>query len=126
MGPMVVIIAGSGASSRAARGERDEKMDKIIDLENYRQRMLADALESDDDGQELSGEEVARLKALRDGVESLLDAVTARHCDPEAVAFAAGRYAAMRIYRLHGRAEAMDFFNRCIATVEIADDLNLG
>ena len=101
-------------------------MDKIIDLENYRQRMLAGARVSDDDGRELSGEEVARLEALRDGVESLLDAVTARHCDPEAVAFAAGRYAAMRIYRLHGRAEAMDFFNRCIATVEIADDLNLG
>ena len=101
-------------------------MDKIIDLENYRQRMLADALEGDDDGQELSGQEVARLEALRDGVESLLDAVTARHCDPEAVAFAAGRYAAMRIYRLHGRAEAMDFFNRCITTVEITDDLNLG
>ena len=70
--------------------------------------------------------EVARLEALRDGLESLLDAVTARHCDPEAVAFAAGRFAAMRIYRMHGRAEAMDFFNRCIATVEIADDLNLG
>ena len=103
------------------------KMDKIIDLEDYRQRVLAVAHEGgDDSGQELSVEEVARLEALRDGVESLLDAVTARHCDPEAVAFAAGRYAAMRIYRMHGRAETMDFFNRCIATVEIADDLNLG
>lgn len=124
---MVVIIAGCGAFSRAARGERDGKMDKIIDLENYRQRVLAAALDGDEEAdRELSGEEVARLEALRDGVESLLDAVTARHCDPEAVAFAAGRYAAMRIYRLHGRAEAMDFFNRCIVTVEIADDLNLG
>ena len=103
------------------------KMDNIIDLEDYRRRVRAAVHEDDDDsGQELSGEEVARLEALRDGVESLLDAVTARHCEPEAVAFAAGRYAAMRIYRLHGRAEAMDFFNRCIATVEIADDLNLG
>ena len=102
-------------------------MDKVIDLENYRQRVLAAAQDGADEAcQELSSEEVARLEALRDGVESLLDAVTARHCDPEAVAFAAGRYAAMRIYRLHGRAEAMDFFNRCIATVEIADDLNLG
>ena len=102
-------------------------MDKVIDLENYRQHVLAAAQDfADDARQELSPEEVARLEALRDGVESLLDAVTARHCDPEAVAFAAGRYAAMRIYRLHGRAEAMDFFNRCIATVEIADDLNLG
>ena len=102
-------------------------MDKVIDLENYRQRVLAAAQDGTDDAcQELSPEEVARLEALRDGVESLLDAVTARHCDPEAVAFAAGRYAAMRIYRLHGRSEAMDFFNRCIATVEIADDLNLG
>ena len=102
-------------------------MDKVIDLENYRQRVLAAAQDGTDEAcQELSPEEVARLETLRDGVESLLDALTARHCDPEAVAFAAGRYAAMRIYRLHGRAEAMDFFNRCIATVEIADDLNLG
>ena len=102
-------------------------MDKVIELENYRQRVLAAAQDGTNEVyQELSPEEVARLEALRDGVESLLDAVTARHCDPEAVAFAAGRYAAMRIYRLHGRAEAMDFFNRCIATVEIADDLNLG
>ena len=103
------------------------KMDKIIELKDYRRRVLGAAHDYDDDsGQELSREEVARLEALRDGVESLLDAVTARHCDPEAVAFAAGRYAAMRIYRMHGRAQAMDFFNRCIATVEIADDLNLG
>jgi len=102
-------------------------MDKVIDLENYRNRVLAAAQDCAAEAcQELSSEEVARLEALRDGLESLLDAVTARHCDPEAVAFAAGRYAAMRIYRLHGRAEAMDFFNRCIATVEIADDLNLG
>ena len=102
-------------------------MNKVIDLENYRQRVLAAAQDGTDEAcKELSPEEVARLEALRDGVESLLDAVTARHCDPEAVAFAAGRYAAMRIYRLHGRAEAMDFFNRCIASVEIADDLNLG
>ena len=103
------------------------KMDKIIDLEGYRQGLVSATHGVDgDSSQELSGEEVVRLEALRDGVENLLDAVTARHCDPEAVAFAAGRYAAMRIYRLHGRAEAMDFFNRCIATVEIADDLNLG
>lgn len=102
-------------------------MERIIDLENYRQRVLAASEDhADDKRQELLPEEVARLEALRDGVENLLDAVTARHCDPEAVAFAAGRFAAMRIYRLHGRAEAMDFFNRCIATVEIADDLNLG
>ena len=102
-------------------------MERIIDLDNYRQRVLAASEDqADDKCQELLPEEVARLEALRDGVENLLDAVTARHCDPEAVAFAAGRFAAMRIFRLHGRAEAMDFFNRCIATVEIADDLNLG
>ena len=102
-------------------------MDKIIDLEDYRRSLsVASVLREDGGAQSMSADEIARPEALRDGVEHLLDAVTARHCDPEAVAFAAGRYAAMRIYRLHGRAEAMDFFNRCIATVEIADDLNLG
>ena len=50
-------------------------MDKVIDLENYRQRVLASAEDGADDAcQELSPEEVARLEALRDGVESLLDA----------------------------------------------------
>ena len=100
-------------------------MDKIIDLENYRQRILAETLESDDDGQELSGEEVARLEALRDSVESLLDAVTARHCDPEAVAFAGAlrRHAYLSATRAR---RGYGFFNRCIATVEISDDLNLG
>ena len=77
--------------ARRARLER-YKMDKVIDLENYRQRLLAAAQDCAAEAcRELSSEEVARLEALRDGIESLLDAVTARHCDPEAVAFAAGR-----------------------------------
>ena len=41
-------------------------MDKVIDLENYRQRVLAAAQDGTDEAcKELSPEEVARLEALR-------------------------------------------------------------
>ena len=43
--------------------------------------------------------------------------------DPEAVAYAAARFGMMRMFRLHGRAVAMGFANRCIETAELAEDL---
>ena len=39
----------------------------------------------------MGADEIARLEALRDGVEHLLDAVTGGHWGPEGVAFAGGR-----------------------------------
>jgi hypothetical protein len=39
------------------------------------------------------------------------------------VALAAGRYAAMRLFQLHGRAHSMSFFDDCIATAEIYQDI---
>ena len=42
--------------------------------------------------------------------------------EPLGVSLAAGRYAAMKLYLMHGRAETMAFFDNCIQTVEIAED----
>ena len=72
----------------------------------------------------LSREDVARLEAIRDNVEALLDMVAGIRRDPEAVAYAAARFGMMRMVRLHGRAVAMGFANRCIETAELAEDLD--
>ena len=71
----------------------------------------------------LTKSEVARLEAIRDNVEALLDMVAGIRRDPEAVAYAAARFGMMRMFRLHGRAVAMGFANRCIETAELAEDL---
>ena len=71
----------------------------------------------------LSCDDIARLEAIRDNVEALLDMVAGMRRDPEAVAYAAARFGMMRMFRLHGRAVAMGFANRCIETAELAEDL---
>ena len=73
--------------------------------------------------EQLSCDDVARLEAIRDNVEALLDMVAGIRRDPEAVAYAAARFGMMRMFRLHGRAVAMGFANRCIETAELAEDL---
>jgi hypothetical protein len=54
-----------------------------------------------------------------------LNTATAVHGEPLGVSLAAGRYAAMKLYQMHGRAETMAFFNSCIETVEIAEDISV-
>ena len=71
----------------------------------------------------LTPAEIKRLEAIRDNVEALLDMVAGIRRDPEAVAYAAARFGMMRMFRLHGRAVAMGFANRCIETAELAEDL---
>ena len=72
----------------------------------------------------LSHDDVARLEAIRDNVEALLDMVAGIRRDPEAVAYAAARFGLMRMYYLHGRAATMSFADRCIDTAEMAEDLS--
>ena len=74
--------------------------------------------------EKLSRDDIARLEAIRDNVEALLDMVAGVRRDPEAVAYAAARFGIMRMFHLHGRAAAMGFTNRCIETAEIATDLS--
>ena len=46
----------------------------------------------------LSHDDVARLEAIRDNVEALLDMVAGIRRDPEAVAYAAARFGMMRMF----------------------------
>ena len=72
----------------------------------------------------LTKSEVARLEAIRDNVEALLNMVAGIRRDPEAVAYAAARFGLMRMYHLHGRAATMAFADRCIETAEMVEDLS--
>ena len=90
---------------------------------NFPQSGRASAAPSAAD-ERLSCDDVARLEAIRDNVEALLDMVAGVRRDPEAVAYAAARFGIMRMFHLHGRAATMGFANRCIETAEIAIDLS--
>ena len=71
----------------------------------------------------LSKEDVRKVEQIRDSIETALEKVATSENMPLTVAMAAGRYAAMRMFQLQGRAETMDFMNQCIVTAELCDDL---
>ncbi len=91
----------------------------IIDFSHYRETQNCIAPEPT----RLSPREIKRLETIRDTVEGVLDRLTAEHRDPAAIAFAAGRFAAMRLFQLQGRAATMAFMDQCIETVEINQDM---
>ena len=95
-------------------------MDNIIKLKDFKKINRNDL---PDENIDLSFDQVKKLENLRDGIEKLLNTATTVHGEPLGVGLAAGRYAAMKLYQMHGRAETMAFFNSCIETVEMAEDI---
>ena len=89
----------------------------------YLNSAVATSHEVPDDGT-LTKADIRRLESIRDNVEALLNMVAGIRRDPEAVAYAAARFGLMRMYHLHGRAAAMGFADRCIETVEMAQDID--
>ena len=71
----------------------------------------------------LSKKDVHKVEQIRDSIETALEEVATLENMPLTVAMAAGRYAAMRMFQLQGRADTMDFMNQCIVTAELCDDL---
>ena len=71
----------------------------------------------------LSEKDVHKVEQIRDSIETALEKVATSENMPLTVAMAAGRYAAMRMFQLQGRAETMAFMNQCIVTAELCDDL---
>jgi hypothetical protein len=72
---------------------------------------------------ELSENDVHKVEHIRDSIEATLEKVAASENMPLTVAMAAGRYAAMRMFQLQGRAETMAFMDQCVVTAELCDDL---
>jgi hypothetical protein len=71
----------------------------------------------------LSKKETYKIEWIRDSIETALEEVASDENMPLTVAMAAGRYAAMRLFQLQGRAETMAFMDQCIITAELCDDL---
>ena len=71
----------------------------------------------------VSGTDTQRIKALRDHIEHTLEDITRREDLPLTVAMSAGRFAAMRMFQLQGRAETLAFIDQCITTAELCDDI---
>ena len=71
----------------------------------------------------LSKKDVRKVERIRDSIETALEKVAISENMPLTVAMAAGRYAAMRLFQLQGRAETMAFMDQCVITAELCDDL---
>ena len=71
----------------------------------------------------LSKKDVHKVEQIRDSIETALEKVATAENMPLTVAMAAGRYAAMRMFQLQGRAETMAFMDQCVVTAELCDDL---
>ena len=96
-------------------------MSNIIELSEYRNFSIE---KNHDQNVDLNSEQIKKLQNLRDDIEKLLNTATAVYGEPLGVGLAAGRYAAMKLYQMHGRAETMAFFDSCIQTVEISEDIS--
>lgn len=96
-------------------------MNNVIKLSKYKNNLNK---RSDNENYDLTSDQIKKLENLRDGIEKLLNTATAIHGEPLGIGLAAGRYAAMKLYQMHGRAETMAFFDSCIQTVEISEDIS--
>ena len=95
-------------------------MSNIIHLKKYRTNTLA----IPSNQTTLSQKETVKIEEIRDSIEVALEEVAITENMPLTVAMAAGRYAAMRLFQLQGRAETMAFLDQCIVTAELCDDLS--
>ena len=94
-------------------------MGEIIQFNQHRaeSKPLADDLIA------LSKDDVHKVENIRDSIETALEKVANSENMPLTVAMAAGRYAAMRMFQIQGRAETMAFMDECVLTAELCDDL---
>ena len=95
-------------------------MSKIIDLQAYRIRQ-ENAVSGVCQTNPQIG--VEYIDELAKKVEGMLDDTSQNDRFAHTVALTAGRYAAMQLFQLHGRAQTLSFFEDCIQTVELCDDL---
>ncbi len=97
-------------------------MSDIIDLQSYRQ--IKEGL-PDEHGPSLSDENLMRAQAsqISDNVELLLENMARDRAYAQTVALAAGRFATMQLFQNHGRAQTLAFFEDCVQTAELCEDI---
>jgi len=94
-------------------------MGDIIILSEFRPHAPAPYAESSFE----SDYDKRRIETVRDHIENMLEDITQKEDLPLTVAMSAGRFAAMRMFQLQGRAETLAFIDQCITTAELCDDL---
>ena len=94
-------------------------MGEIIDLKKFRPHTATPSVELST----VSETDTKRIEALRDHIEHMLEDITHIEDLPLTVAMSAGRFAAMRMFQLQGRAETLAFMDQCITTAELCDDI---
>jgi len=95
-------------------------MAEIIHFNQYRGK----SVNANGEGINLTKTDIHKVEQIRDSIETALETVAAQENMPLTVAMAAGRYAAMRMFQLQGRAQTMAFMDECIITAELCDDLS--
>lgn len=95
-------------------------MAKIIDLQAYRIRQENAVSGVCQTNPQIR---VEYIDELAEKVDGMLDDAAQNDRFAHTVALTAGRYAAMQLFQLHGRAQTLSFFEDCIQTVELCDDL---
>ncbi|MGB1045992.1 MAG: hypothetical protein ACPG2B_07030 [Candidatus Puniceispirillaceae bacterium] len=94
-------------------------MGDIINLSEFRPHAPAPCAELSFE----SDYDKRRIETVRDHIENMLEDITQKEDLPLTVAMSAGRFAAMRMFQLQGRAETLAFIDQCITTAELCDDL---
>ena len=94
-------------------------MGDIINLSEFRPHAAAPCAESSFE----SEYDKRRIETVRDHIENMLEDITQKEDLPLTVAMSAGRFAAMRMFQLQGRAETLAFIDQCITTAELCEDL---
>ena len=94
-------------------------MGEIIQFNQHR----TDLKTLGDDMIALSKNDAHKVEHIRDSIETALEKVANSENMPLTVAMAAGRYAAMRMFQIQGRAETMAFMDECVVTAELCEDL---
>ena len=94
-------------------------MGEIISLDDFRPHRAAPCTELS----LVSTTDTRHIESVRDHIEHTLEDITRKENLPLTVALSAGRFAAMRLFQLQGRAETMAFIDQCITTAELCDDI---
>ena len=94
-------------------------MGEIINLNKFRSHAEAQCTELF----LVSETDTRRIEAVRDRIEHTLENISRNEDLPLTVAMSAGRFAAMRMFQLQGRAETLAFMDQCITTAELCDDI---
>ena len=100
-------------------------MVNIIQLDLYKERRAA-ARKFNRKARPRTADKFMKAQAFEKLTMEIDNMLEDKACDramPEAVAMAAGHYAAMRLFQNYGRAQTLAFFEDCIQTVEICDEI---